>query len=88
MIYYEVVMITINVLKLAEVIINIVARHYSFLKLIISDRNSIFTLKFWFLLCYFFHIKYRPPTEFHLQTHGQIEKENNMMEVYLRAFVN
>lgn len=56
-VHYESVQVTINVLKPAEVIINIVVQYHSFSDFIISDRKAIFTSKFWFLLYYFLGIK-------------------------------
>ena len=69
-------------------IINIVVIYHSFSKLIISDRDSLFISKFWFLLFYFLSIKWRLSIAFYLETNGQIKRQNSMMEVYLRAFVN
>ena len=55
---------------------------------IVSDRDSVFTSKFWSSLCYFLSIKRRLSTAFHPQTDGQTEWQNRTMEAYLRAFVN
>ena len=57
MIYYKLIKITINNPGLAKVIIDIVVRHYSFSNLIVTNWRSLFILKFWSLLCYFFDIK-------------------------------
>ena len=88
MVHHKPVKITINALKLAGVIINVVVQHYSFPNSIISDRKAIFTFKFWSLLCYFFGIKRQLSTTFHPQTDGQIEWLNRRIEVYLCAFIN
>ena len=45
-VYYKVVKTTIDVSGLAEVIINVVMRHDSLPKLIISNRISLFNSKF------------------------------------------
>ena len=74
MVYYKVVKTMIDVLGLAEVNIYTVVRYYDFLELIIRDQSSLFTSKFWFLLCYFFGIKCKLSTTFHLQANGQIER--------------
>ncbi len=47
MVHYEPVKITIDATGLAEVIINVVIRHHSFLNSVMSDGGSVFILKFW-----------------------------------------
>ena len=71
MVYYEPVKVTINNLKLAKVIINIVVLHYSPLDSVISNKGLLFTSKFYSLLYYFFKFKYRLSTIFSSQTDGQ-----------------
>ena len=66
MIYYKPVKMTIDSLGLAEVIINVVVRHHSFLDSIFTNQGSLFTSKFWSLLYYFLGIKQRLSTAFHL----------------------
>ena len=39
-------------------------------------------------MCYFFGIKRRLSTAFHLQTNGQTKRQNNTIKSYLRVFVN
>lgn len=73
MIHYELVKIKIDALGLAKIIIDIVVWYYSFLDSIVIDCVSVFTLKFWSSLCYFFGIKHYLSTAFHPQTNGQIE---------------
>ncbi len=88
MVHYEPVKVTINAPGLAEVIINVIVRHHGVLESIIIDRSSLFTSKFWFLLCYFLGIKRKLSTAFYPQTDGQTERQNSTMEAYLRVFVN
>ena len=57
MMYYKLVKITINTPGLAEVIIKVLVQHLNFPNSIMTNKGSIFTLKFWLLLCYFFGIK-------------------------------
>ena len=87
-VYYEPVKITIDAPGLAEVIINVVVRHHGLPHSIVTDRGSLFTSKFWSLLCYFLSIKRRLSTAFYLQINGQTKRHNSTMEAYLRAFVN
>ena len=70
MVYYEPVKITINAPGLAEVIIDVVVYHHGLSDSIVTDRDSLFTSNFWSSLCYFFGIKRRLFTTFHLQTDG------------------
>ena len=88
MVHYEPVKVTINALGLVEVILDVVVRHHGLPDSIVSDRGSLFTLKFWSLLCYFLAVKRRLSTTFHPQTNGQTKRQNSTMEAYLRAFVN
>ena len=88
MVYYEPVKITIDAQDLVKVIINVVVCHHGLSNLIVTDRSFLFTSKFWLLLCYFFGIKWRLSTTFHLQTNGQTERQNSTMEAYFRVFVN
>ncbi len=88
MVHYEPVKVTIDVSGLAEVIINVVVRHHRVPESIVMDQGSLFTSKFWSLLCYFLGIKKKLSTTFHPQTDGQTERQNSTMEAYLRVFVN
>ena len=88
MVYYEPVKITIDAAGLAEVIIDVIVRHHSLSDSIVTHRGSLFTLKFWSLLCYFLGIKRRLFTAFQPQTDSQIKRQNSHIEAYLRAFVN
>ena len=88
MVHYELVKITINAPDLAEVIINIVVRHHGLPDLIVTDRGSLLTWKFWLLLCHFLGIKRWLSTAFHPQTDVQIEWQNRTIKAYLQAFIN
>ncbi len=46
MVYYEPVKVTIDAPGLAEVIINVVVRHYGVPESIVTDQGSLFTSKF------------------------------------------
>ncbi len=88
MVHYKPVKVTIDTPALAKVIIEAVVRHHGLPDLIVSDRGSVFTSKFWSSLCYFLGIKQKLSTAFHPQTDGQTERQNSTIEAYLRAFVN
>ena len=87
MMHYEPVKVTIDALGLAEVILDVIVWHHGLPDLIVSNRGSLFTSKFWSLLCYFLGIKRRLFTAFHPQTDGQTEQLNSTMEAYLWTFV-
>ena len=88
MVHYKSVKIIFNALGFAEVIIDKVIRHHRLPHSIVTNRRSLFNSKFWLLLCYFFAIKEKLSTTFHLQTDSQIEQQNSTIEVCLQAFVN
>lgn len=74
MVHYKPIKVIINALGLAKVIINVVVRHHGLSDSIIIDCGSVFTSKFWPLLCYFLGIKRKLSTTFYPQTDGQTEQ--------------
>ena len=55
---------------------------------IISDMNTKFSGEFWESLCKSLNIKRRMSTAYHPQTDKQTERTNQVLEGYLRNFVN
>ena len=74
--------------KLAEVIIWEVIRLHRVPSAIISDRELLFTSRFWASLTYSFCIERRLSTAFHPQTDGQTERQKSVLEQYLLSYVN
>ena len=79
---------TMNSAELAELFHTEVELRYGPPDGIVSDRGSVFTSKFWSKLCFISKIKLRLSTAFHPQTDGQTERMNQVIEQYLRNFVN
>jgi len=55
---------------------------------IVSDQDSQFTSETWMEFLEILSIRPRMSTAFHPQTDGETERLNQMIEAYLRAFVN
>ncbi len=74
MVHYKPVKITIDVLGLAEVIIDVVVHYHGVPESIIIDWDLLFISKFWSLLYYFLGIKRKLSTAFHPERNGQTER--------------
>ena len=55
---------------------------------IISDMDAKFSGEFWESLCKSLGIKRKMSTAYHPQTDGQTERTNQVLDGYLRNFVN
>jgi len=55
---------------------------------IVSDRGKHFISHFWSSLCDLLHIKSNLSTAYHPETDGQTERLNQILEQYLRVYVN
>jgi len=55
---------------------------------IISDMDANLSSEFWESLCKMLGVKRRMSTAYHPQTDGQTERTNQVLEGYLRTFVN
>lgn len=55
---------------------------------IVSDRGSIFVSQFWSELMRVLGVKQNLSTAYHPQTDGQTERVNQVVEAYLRAYVD
>jgi len=55
---------------------------------IISDMDAKFSSEFWESLCTMLGVERRMSTAYHAQTDGQTERTNQVLEGYLRIFVN
>jgi len=75
-------------LDLAKIFAREVWRFHGLPTDIVSDRDSQFTSETWKEFLEILSIRPRMSTAFHPQTDGQTECLNQMIEAYLRAFVN
>ena len=66
---------------------NIVAQH-GLPKQIITDRAPVYASKFWQTLMKSVRTNYRLTTAYHPQTNGQVERMNQTLEQFLRAYIN
>ena len=87
MVYDKVIKVIIDAPDLAEIIIEAVVYYYGLPNSIMSDCGSVFTLKFWFSLCYFLEIKQKLSIALYPKIKGKTKKQNSTMKVYFRAFV-
>ena len=65
MVHYKPVKVTLNAPKIAQVILDMIVWNHGLPDSVITDKSSLFTLKFWVSLCYFLGIKRRLFTAFH-----------------------
>ena len=72
----------------ARLFVSCVVRLHGLPDSVVSDRGSIFTSNFWSMLASILNIDPRKSTAFHPQTDGQTERMNQVLEMYLRIFIN
>ena len=73
---------------LARIILKEVWRFHGLPNNIVSDRDSRFTSSFWKALMRLLEINQKMSTAYHPQTDGQTERVNQILESYLRNYVN
>lgn len=73
--------------SVAKLFLNQVYKLHGMPTAIISDRDRIFTSKFWSELFHLADVKLRMSSSYHPQSDGQTERLNQTMETYLRCFV-
>ncbi len=79
---------TWNVEDLTNALIDEIFIKFERFVFIVTDRESLFTFKFWSSLCYHLWIRLRYNIVYHSQTNEQIERQNQTLESYLRSYVN
>lgn len=74
--------------QLAENFINHVFKLHGLPDTIVSDRGTTFMSHFWTSVLEQLQIRPTPSTAFHPQTDGQVERDNALLEDYLRHYVS
>lgn len=74
--------------ELAYVFLQRILSNHGMPKEIISDRDKLFTSKFWTSLTRQLGSKQKMSTSYHPQTDGQTERINQIVEQYLRFYLN
>ena len=64
---------TVDASELAKLFLDNIIKQYEISMNIVSDWDSVFTSKFWLLLCFYMKIKCKLSTAFHSQTDEQSE---------------
>jgi len=85
---YILVRKTIDAAQLAELFIRYIYKDFGCPKGITTDRGTVFTSKFWGTMMWYLKVRRRLSTAFHPQTDGQTERQNQMLEFYLRTYCN
>ena len=88
MIQYIFVIKKIDVAQLTKVFFEKIVLRFDMSNEIVSDKDSIFTSAFWSTICFHARIRRRLSSAFHSQTNELIERQNQMLEHYLRYFAN
>jgi hypothetical protein len=74
--------------QLAHAFLREVVAPHGLPKEIISDRDRLYTSKFWTAITAALGVKRKLSTAFHPQTNGGNERMNQIVEAYLRCYVN
>jgi len=74
--------------QFANLFMKEIVRLHGLLHHIITDRGTLFTLDLWKKTAGKLEIERRLSTAFHPQTDGQSERTNDILEQYLRAYIN
>lgn len=74
--------------QLARVFMKEVVANHGIPQQLISDRDKLFTSNFWTELMKILGVQHKLSTAYHPQTDGQTERLNQVLEQYLRCYVN
>ena len=74
--------------QLKYVILNRLIRYYEILKELTSDRDKLFTFKYWKTFVSMLEVRLRLFTAYHSRTDEQTKRINQTLKQYLRHYVN
>jgi hypothetical protein len=77
-----------NAVQVAEVFLDTVFKLHSMPLALVSDRDKIFTSRFWQEIFKRTGVKLNMSTSYHPQSDGQTERVNQQIECYLRCFIS
>lgn len=77
-----------NAKLFANIMVKKVFIKFKMLRLITNDQNSFFKSNFWSNFCYYIKVQLGYSTAFHLQTNDQTKYQNQILEQYLKIYIN
>lgn len=77
-----------SAIDVARVYVHVVARAHGIVRNIVNDRDTLFNSAFWEELSALLGTVSSRSTAYHLQTDGQTERVNRMLEEMLRHYVS
>ncbi len=78
----------LNIERLANLLWRKFVSQHEMMQSIISNRDSLFINHFWITLCWHLEAKRKLSITFHSQINDQTERQNQMLEHYLRVYFN
>ena len=77
-----------NAEQLGFTLLDQLVRNHSIPRIITSDRDKLFTSNYWKTLTAGIGIRLKILTVYHPETDGQTERTNQILEAYLRNYIN
>ena len=78
----------IDASTLTELFLYKYVRLHRVLNNLITDWETVFTLKYWSFFCFHLHAQQNLITAFHPQTDDQMKCQNQTLKTYIRMFNN
>ncbi|CCC05694.1 hypothetical protein SMACR_09824 [Sordaria macrospora] len=73
---------------MSHIFIRHIVSNHGWPKELVTDRDKLFSSRFWQAFMNKLGVKHKMSTAYHARTDGQIERMNQVLEAYLRAYVN